>query len=431
MTNPTTDITAQNFVLTGSRDPLDLAKFNMALKHLSTDPATYSNLLSAADRGANLTINHSGLDLYDPNTNTVFWDPTRAIVSLHPDYTPAGVISPEMALIHEIAHLLDPDLAGHSMIPDTAWENGGERFAAAIIEHAGDNPACIVVDSLSDEHDGEGGMLERHEQVIDQMAGDQKGNWSRRDALSQAAWARVKPFRNQLITRLLHVTVPLILTFRAREKIKPIKQQKDGREITVPTNVGFQAIAPAEIVKCLTCVCLLPQNAEGKAVWKSSLATEDFLLKRPYFLADILKDGIIDETMGERLAIWAAGGGPVSTTATAPETAANSQTPPTPPGEPAGGLVAAVASQDKGVARSPDHTAPPAGIDESERIDRLDAQLASAAECGMDYLQVRWSAIAPADQKILKAALDRRHKPAAAAVDAARAQPETTGELPL
>jgi hypothetical protein len=97
----------------------------------------------------------------------------------------------------------------------------------------------------------------------------------------------------------------------------------------------------------------------------------------------------------------------VSTTYTGPETAAVPQPPPTPPGESAGVLAA------------------PAGIDESERIDRLDAFLAREAEQGMEMLQRAWSTkISPADQKILRAALDRRHKPAAAAADAAR-------ELPL
>jgi hypothetical protein len=83
----------------------------------------------------------------------------------------------------------------------------------------------------------------------------------------------------------------------------------------------------------------------------------------------------------------------------------NTQTsPPTPPDRPAGGLAVA-------------HAAPPADIDDSERIDRIDAALGRWAEQGSEVLKRAWSEISPADQKILKAALDRRHKLRAKQVD--------------
>jgi recombination protein RecT len=58
-------------------------------------------------------------------------------------------------------------------------------------------------------------------------------------------------------------------------------------------------------------------------------------------------------------------------------------------------------------------------MDDDERIMRLDDKLGEAAMLGMSRLQQVWSGIAPADQKMLKAALDRRHKPDAAKVDKA------------
>jgi AAA domain len=51
------------------------------------------------------------------------------------------------------------------------------------------------------------------------------------------------------------------------------------------------------------------------------------------------------------------------------------------------------------------------------RLANLDADLAKAARDGMTALQAKWKTIDPADQKLLKASLDKRHKPAAQEAD--------------
>jgi recombination protein RecT len=53
-----------------------------------------------------------------------------------------------------------------------------------------------------------------------------------------------------------------------------------------------------------------------------------------------------------------------------------------------------------------------------DRLAQLDAVLAEAAEHGLLRLQQEWSGLHPADQKRLKPALDRRHKPRAQEVEA-------------
>jgi len=58
--------------------------------------------------------------------------------------------------------------------------------------------------------------------------------------------------------------------------------------------------------------------------------------------------------------------------------------------------------------------------DDSERLTRLDAILAEAASRGMEKLSRVWFDIPKDAKPALKAALDRRHKPAAAQADAAR-----------
>ena len=54
---------------------------------------------------------------------------------------------------------------------------------------------------------------------------------------------------------------------------------------------------------------------------------------------------------------------------------------------------------------------------ESERLARLDAELGEEAKKGTHHLQAYWRTVSPADQRTLKAALDKRHKPTAAEAD--------------
>jgi hypothetical protein len=168
-------------------------------------------------------------------------------------------------------------------------------------------PAAIIVDSLSDEHEGAGGVLEWHDEEIDRRLGDQRDNWQRREAMGMAGWIKPKAARNAMVNGFLRITTPLIFTFRAREKTKPVKDERTGK--VVPTKIGYQAIAPAEILHAMTLVCLLPPHAEGKPVWRSESAGEDFLLKWPNFLQSLTGTGVLDETIGERLARWSMGGG--------------------------------------------------------------------------------------------------------------------------
>lgn len=54
---------------------------------------------------------------------------------------------------------------------------------------------------------------------------------------------------------------------------------------------------------------------------------------------------------------------------------------------------------------------------EAERLARFDGELESAAKNGTVALKGAWGMIPPNDRAALKAALDRRHKPSAAAAD--------------
>lgn len=168
-----------------------------------------------------------------------------------------------------------------------------DEFLAAIQAQVKLNPACIIVDSLSDEHEGQGGYLEWHDEMIPRMGGNE---W--------AAWAKPKAARKKLINGLLQIRVPLIFTFRAREKTQAIK---DGSKTKI-TNIGWQPVAPLEIVHALDVTCVLPPRADGKPVWRSDKIGEDFIIKLPKFLAHAFSaDAPLDEETGRLLALWAHG----------------------------------------------------------------------------------------------------------------------------
>jgi hypothetical protein len=168
-----------------------------------------------------------------------------------------------------------------------------EHFINFIREMVALKPAAIIIDSLSDEHEGEGGYLDWHDEEVPRSGGNE---W--------AAWKKPSASRRKLIAGIQQVDVPLIFTFRAREKTKQITE--GGRKKVVP--IGYVPIAPSEIVHTLDLTCLLPPRSNGVALWQSPKEGEDFVLKYPEFLAQYIRSGmVLEEDFGEALARWQLG----------------------------------------------------------------------------------------------------------------------------
>jgi hypothetical protein len=82
----------------------------------------------------------------------------------------------------------------------------------------------IVVDSMSHEHAGEGGLLDWHEEEFQRLGS--------RDAVKMTAWIKPKSAHKKMVQRLLQVRAHLILCFRAEEKIEMKKNAEGRMEIT-------------------------------------------------------------------------------------------------------------------------------------------------------------------------------------------------------
>jgi hypothetical protein len=166
-------------------------------------------------------------------------------------------------------------------------------FLDAIRAQLPSKPACIIADSMSDEHES---YLEWHDEMVPKMGGN---DW--------AAWAKPKAARKQLISGILKIKVPLIFTFRAREKTKVNGTKK------VVVNIGWQPVAPLEIVHTLD---LAPATARrrraGVAVRQGRRGLHHQAARLPQALHRRPRarrgDGRRVRAMGQRLTPAAAGG---------------------------------------------------------------------------------------------------------------------------
>lgn len=132
--------------------------------------------------------------------------------------------------------------------------------------------SVIIIDSMSHEHEGMGGLLERSEEYLDRVAGtDQKY----REKLLMASIIKPKMERTRLIQNgLQRANSTIILCFRAKDKIKPIKAKyidKNGveKEKMEIVNRGIQIIGGEEYGFEVSVMFILPVGAKGKPDWKA------------------------------------------------------------------------------------------------------------------------------------------------------------------
>ncbi len=160
----------------------------------------------------------------------------------------------------------------------------------AAVEHCVNQGAkVIIVDSMSHEHDGTGGVLDQHETIM----GDNQ-------AKNMLAWKKPKAERRRLINSVLQMNVNFIFCFRAKEKIKIVGNK--------PVQQGFMPIAGEEFLFEQTVNCLLMPKANGVPEWNPQESGERMMTKLPDQFYDLFKvPRSLDEDIGQHLAEWAKG----------------------------------------------------------------------------------------------------------------------------
>jgi hypothetical protein len=98
-----------------------------------------------------------------------------------------------------------------------------ERYAEAIAKCEENNMEVIIIDSLSHEWEGDGGILDVHAQMI--------GN-------SFTNWSKLTPRHNTLVQRILNSNAHIIATVRSKQEY--VLSEKNGKNI--PEKVGMKGI---------------------------------------------------------------------------------------------------------------------------------------------------------------------------------------------
>lgn len=176
------------------------------------------------------------------------------------------------------------------------------------IEHSvGKGAGVVIVDSMSHEHEGPGGYLELAESELERMAGS---DWGKRQACKLASFIKPSQQRRAMINRILQLNANFIFCFRAKDKVKP---EKNNQGKTVIENLGFMPIAGMELVFEMTACCLLGPRSGGIPTWETDFSGEKMVMKLPVQFEKLLTDGKpLSPATGRLLAEWARGVLPAS-----------------------------------------------------------------------------------------------------------------------
>lgn len=173
----------------------------------------------------------------------------------------------------------------------------------------------IVIDHLTHEHDGDGGVLDQIEHFMEEKEDEyKKKGWAfNRETFNFTAQIKPKRERKQLNRRIVQLgkQVTFILCYQAQEKIRPRKKGErdaEGKPIREPEDMGWQPITTSTLPRDMTVRFLLTPACEGVPVLLPPNPEEKKLIKQPEQFKGWFKEGEpLSEAMGERLAQWATG----------------------------------------------------------------------------------------------------------------------------
>lgn len=167
-----------------------------------------------------------------------------------------------------------------------------QKYLDAVKAAVAAGAECVVIDSASHMHEGEGGILEMQAAEHQRMGG--------KDSTKFASWIKPKAEFKKFLLGVLRLNVHMIFCFRAREKLAMVKVMKNGREVNEPVNTGWSPICTSGLDNEMTAMLVLPQGAKGVP----QLGAEHE--KMTVYLQDIFKAGVaLSEATGQQLASWA------------------------------------------------------------------------------------------------------------------------------
>lgn len=179
---------------------------------------------------------------------------------------------------------------------------GSLDYLAALQFCVKQGAGVVIVDSMSHEHEGPGGMVDLHDTIAARMSG---GDPAKLERVKMLAWSEPKQKRRALINGILQLNANFIFCFRAKNTSKPVKGPNGKSAVE---QMGFMPIAGEEFVFEQTLNALLLPGAGGVPTWQSHQMGERTMIKLPeQFQALRDRNKPLDESVGKRLAMWAAG----------------------------------------------------------------------------------------------------------------------------
>lgn len=188
--------------------------------------------------------------------------------------------------------------------------------------------AIVVVDQMSYEHNGPGGLLDMHEAEVARGAG--------------LPWTKPKAARRVLKDWILASKMSFVFCYRAAEKMKWEKGK-------APEPMGWKEDSTSDLPFEMDARFLLEPGADGKPTFYPENKFERARTKNPEYFREWFKEGmVLNADLGEKMMRWAQmGGGGAASKANAPADA------PTVVGLPAGWTFPGGVHKGKRIADAP------------------------------------------------------------------------------
>jgi hypothetical protein len=253
----------------------------------------------------------------------IFWVDTEAKRALH--YAPSDATNPKCP---KCKGAMD-DVAGMGWVCKRK-ECGGRFFKfrhvpflppfgpldyLGAIEHCISKGAkIIIIDSMTHEHNGMGGVMTQTDEIVDRIIakkrsylrdGEHFDEDTERSKAFVGAQRGPKGDRKRLNARIVQLGINAIFCYRAAEKIK----MRGGKV----ESVGWQPETTSPLVYEMAQQFLLEPGSDGVPQFRGDTKEESQLIKSPDQFRDWFKQGQrLDEDMGEKMARWAAGDVPTT-----------------------------------------------------------------------------------------------------------------------
>ena len=176
---------------------------------------------------------------------------------------------------------------------------GPLRYMAAVQYCISRGAGCVIIDSMTHEHTGEGGVLDQIETFLQEKCGN---DFNKRKKMTWASQIKPKAERQKLTNYLLQASkdCPIILCYRGKDKLDFKHMDENG-----PKNLGVQAQTTSPLIWETVQQFLLRAGCDGVPVLLGETPQERALIKSPHMFRGWFQNGQrLNAEIGERFAKW-------------------------------------------------------------------------------------------------------------------------------